>query len=87
MIGAGLVSCGGGLFFVPTAAFGQSAGDVWDPVAGTLPAYVAGRAGHDVQPDTYSRSRSTRRCSADQLANAPAVGLRSRALAAAPRSS
>src|SRR3954468_835870 len=63
----------------PAAAFGQSAGDVWDPVAGTLPASRGG-APADVQPDSYRAFSLDQSALGDTLDNAPAVGLRARAL-------
>ena len=65
--------------FVPAAAFGQSAGDVWDPVAGTLPASRGG-APADVQPDNYRAFSLDQSALGDTLDNAPVVGLRARAL-------
>ena len=64
----------------PAAAFGQSAGDVWDPVAGTLPASRGG-APADVRPDTYRAFALDQSALGDTLDAAPAVGLRARALA------
>src|SRR4051812_20532823 len=64
----------------PAAAFGQSASDVWDPVAGTLPASRGG-APADVQPDNYRAFALDQSALGDKLDNAPAVGLRARALA------
>src|SRR3954471_10462890 len=64
----------------PAAAFGQSASDVWDPVAGTLPASRGG-APADVQPDNYRAFTLDQSALGDKLDNAPAVGLRARALA------
>ncbi len=63
---------------MPAAAAAQ--GGVWDPVAGSLPASKGGEAA-PVQPERYSAFTLDQATLDDQLADAPAVGLRSRALA------
>jgi hypothetical protein len=64
----------------PAAALAQSTSDVWDPVAGTLPAARAG-APAEVKPDSYWAFTLDQSALGDTLDNAPAVGLRARALA------
>src|SRR4051812_16972543 len=63
----------------PAAAFAQSASDVWDPVAGTLPASRGGAAA-EVKPDSYRAFTLDPSALGDKLDAAPAVGLRARAL-------
>ena len=63
---------------MPAVAAAQ--GGVWDPVAGSLPASKGGEAA-PVQPERYSAFTLDQATLDDQLADAPAVGLRSRALA------
>jgi hypothetical protein len=62
----------------PAVAAAQSG--PWDEVAGSLPASKGGEAA-PVQPDRYSAFTLDQATLADQLADAPAVGLRARALA------
>ena len=80
----GLCVCAAVAAMTPAVAAAQ--GGVWDPVAGSLPASKGGEAA-PVQPDRYSAFTLDQATLADQLADAPAVGLRSRASRAAPRSS
>jgi hypothetical protein len=64
----------------PAAAFGQSGSGAWDPVAGTLPATRGGERA-EVKPDSYRAFTLDQSALGDTLDNAPAVGLRARALA------
>src|SRR5262245_37602010 len=66
------------VLMVPAVAAAQ--GGVWDPVAGSLPDSKAGNEA-PVQPDRYSAFTLDAAGLQDQLNDAPAVGLRARALA------
>jgi hypothetical protein len=63
---------------MPAVAAAQ--GGAWDPVAGSLPASKGGEQA-PVQPDRYSAFTLDQAALADQLADAPAVGLRARGTA------
>ena len=78
MIGRALCLAVAGVFFVPTAAWGQAA--AWDPVPAPPPTSPQG-APATIDADHLLAFTLDEAALKDRLADAPAAGLRSRALA------